>query len=1557
MARIKNINTRIQLKNDTENNWNKAKAEEGKDGFIPLLGEAIVYMGENGHGPRIKIGDGETNVTELPFLEDNDTVYTASNGIEITAENIIQHINNLDVSPSEIGFYKIKYDLQGHINGATAVSKQDILNLLQMTPGRIDSVQITAEAPLVSSNSTENITNLVTNISFSSQGKNTVLAGPTQSATGAPSFRLLTQDDIPDLSASKITEGHFSAERIDNLPASKITSGVFDVNRIPNLEVNKITGIIPVSQGGTGVDGVNGNLENNIPSFFNNGVFVYDAINTRFKQFSITALGNTDTFTSYVNSLNGATENLLIDLDTLIRAIPPMNLANPAIKYDENQEIKQSYKPSYYSPTTKGIKNSVLISDGDGDSNEDGLEPIWLDPTILSTEGHYGGALFYGRDNDSEDLIKPFKTQWGTLPVEQGGTGNTSFNIGQVLIGSGKNSITTIEKTDLATSNTIVQRDINGDFATHSITLIKSLLSESFNTNFPNRNIIDIDNNNIATFFGILNANNLKATIGEIEMSCSLSGDNTKQSKIKWYNPESTTQLIGELYWDNISKRGILKNYYLSENLVLQSDAYYLPEVNTSSTTNNNFTLLATEDTVSNMFPVNSVLYSNGKVNKITYKNSANGALYSTSVNGALEWGTLPVAQGGTGVTTIANIQAGKDGNGDTISSTYLKLIGGTMTGDIIFASIGDSESTGTANGISWSGSSDGAKIDYTVPSSDLGILRLNVIDDANDRISLRNRNVEYFRVDGSTGATIQGQTSESTAYNSTNPKLTFMNSDGSKNGQLIWNDYDSQQAPASLTLIGNQGEEYFIAPNIKATGNFYGYLQGTASNNVLKSGDTMTGPLSITPPSGEGGEIALDAPGDNATQNGITIDNYSGKFRVFGIPSKDATTHTGYGVTLQYDPYTGILDSTNGSITLVPGYLRPSNPLDIPYGGTGATTPAEARTNLEITPANIGAVSKTGDIMTGTLTVPSIELGNQASGHGGAIDFHYSGSAADFTTRIIENSSGNLLLSGSLTIEKNGLWVQGGSPAGSNNSRMGLVNGIPDAFPYNTSRRGVKIYSNAIALADPYNGNSNSDAGWIRHLEETGNSGVLEIGVGDDGDESIVARQYNTSSSVARTLTLLDSSGNTIIPRMLLVASTGETGSYDQAAMQIREYNYAGVGTGTWGQAPRLAWHWSGRVAAQIGLATDGYLYTAPVTGTNFYKLMFESGTWGINITGNSATASNLMDSAHNWNATEVYNYMTARVLKAGDTMTGDLFFANSGTGIRQIRGTVGDNDYWRIAGGAVESNAGYMEIATADDGNESIYVRQYQGVFSSLVRTLTLLDGNGNTLIPGTLYWDQNHSYYWNGNSAYSGTYYTNNWFRSYNNTGWFNETYGGGIFMEDSTWVKVYNGKSFLIPGNLYVNSADTTGGGIILSNDGDIVDLNDGYCSMRFSYGVRILSGNRSGSAVITLGSNGTITSNYCQLDGNGLYLTGGNGWIRTYGGCGWYNESYGGGIHMTDADWVRIYNGKGLHVDNTIEISANGHTISIVAGTVNCGIKVDGHYLCFRANGANYFPNN
>lgn len=65
------------------------------------------------------------------------------------------------------------------------------------------------------------------------------------------------------------------------------------------------------------------------------------------------------------------------------------------------------------------------------------------------------------------------------------------------------------------------------------------------------------------------------------------------------------------------------------------------------------------------------------------------------------------------------------------------------------------------------------------------------------------------------------------------------------------------------------------------------------------------------------------------------------------------------------------------------------------------------------------------------------------------------------------------------------------------------------------------------------------------------------------------------------------------------------------------------------------------------------------------------------------------------------------------------------------------------------------------------------------------------------------------------------------------------------------------SVSLTGNLTVSSGNVSGGGITLSDDGDIVDLNDGYASMRFASGVNVYSGNKTGTSAIRLKNTGVI----------------------------------------------------------------------------------------------------
>lgn len=86
----------------------------------------------------------------------------------------------------------------------------------------VTSVQVQASSPLSSSVNTAQTSTLNTTISFATQAHNTVLAGPagTSAANAAPTFRSLTADDIPTLSASKVGLGNVSN-------AAQITKATF----------------------------------------------------------------------------------------------------------------------------------------------------------------------------------------------------------------------------------------------------------------------------------------------------------------------------------------------------------------------------------------------------------------------------------------------------------------------------------------------------------------------------------------------------------------------------------------------------------------------------------------------------------------------------------------------------------------------------------------------------------------------------------------------------------------------------------------------------------------------------------------------------------------------------------------------------------------------------------------------------------------------------------------------------------------------------------------------------------------------------------------------------------------------------------------------------------------------------------------------------------------------------------------------------------------------------------------------------------------------------------
>ena len=109
------INTRIQLKRDTTENWNNAR------GFIPMAGEVIVYtdyetktytVEEYGETvtktveiPNIKIGTGNAYVQDLGFVDEKTRdilmAHIQDHDIHVTLQEKVFWNNKINVDDAE----------------------------------------------------------------------------------------------------------------------------------------------------------------------------------------------------------------------------------------------------------------------------------------------------------------------------------------------------------------------------------------------------------------------------------------------------------------------------------------------------------------------------------------------------------------------------------------------------------------------------------------------------------------------------------------------------------------------------------------------------------------------------------------------------------------------------------------------------------------------------------------------------------------------------------------------------------------------------------------------------------------------------------------------------------------------------------------------------------------------------------------------------------------------------------------------------------------------------------------------------------------------------------------------------------------------------------------------------------------------------------------------------------------------------------------------------------------------------------------------------------------
>lgn len=129
---------------------------------------------------------------------------------------------------------------------------------------------------------------------------------------------------------------------------------------------------------------------------------------------------------------------------------------------------------------------------------------------------------------------------------------------------------------------------------------------------------------------------------------------------------------------------------------------------------------------------------------------------------------------------------------------------------------------------------------------------------------------------------------------------------------------------------------------------------------------------------------------------------------------------------------------------------------------------------------------------------------------------------------------------------------------------------------------------------------------------------------------------------------------------------------------------------------------------------------------------------------------------------------------------------------------------------------------------------------------------------------------------------------------------------------------NGSSFYVLTTGAANSTTATANGsywpFAISMTNDDVDIG-GNLSMR--------EGN------LSLGA-------YAMTSDAGTLRDAGGGWVRTYGATGWYNQTYGGGWHMSDATWIRSYGSKPVYMSNGLDTGG--------ASGIGCSGGLGGGYM-------------
>jgi hypothetical protein len=430
-------------------------------------------------------------------------------------------------------------------------------------------------------------------------------------------------------------------------------------------------------------------------------------------------------------------------------------------------------------------------------------------------------------------------------------------------------------------------------------------------------------------------------------------------------------------------------------------------------------------------------------------------------------------------------------------------------------------------------------------------------------------------------------------------------------------------------------------------------------------------------------------------------------------------------------------------------------------------------------------------------------------------------------------------------------------------------------------------------------------------------------------------------------------------------VASIIDSAAYYDAAIEVRERSFGGSQTTSFNNAPRLGFHWGGRVAMQLALGADGIFNVmngdcsayATFRAGNVYGNTFidnNNSAYYVDPSGDAVLAGNLFIGQA---ANSSYIYM-------GDGDNGQRVIHNNSDRIGFLTQAGGwgswceDDGSWR--------NDSYMQTPIIYDINNTAYY--LDPASTSVLRGLTLNDSVPTITFSSTTSGRSSafgmtdaYNMYLNapsGGILFLSTFQAPNMYDR-DNTAYYVDPASNSVFNTlQASNVVCYpgwpgspgidaNAYTFsAISSFTYSNNAPYTGPFVALPAGGYGLQFNAPYSGGGNGLSFRTRNGDastfNSWYALAVYGSSRSAGDLYATVyyDANdtGYYVNPNGGsslstvtvndtiysynWFRSYGNTGWYNQTYGGGLYMFDTTWVRVYNAKSFYTDADIAAAGN-----------------------------------